>query len=243
MEYRSYYPESRSTHPAYVTFARFAMLVFVIGSVISMMIYPHYDPRKKYISELGADSSSVYLFTTSVFLTAIALVPAFLGIYAYLKGVLDDKSRPLMKIGVMFGIMSSIFLVLIGAFPAEGGTLHIHMIIAAIYFPLLALSLFFISITVIYIEDYIIEPPSVDRMNYIGMTFIPFVILFMDIKTWYNVILQKFIVYGAILFLLYIVEKVRKIPMRREFYYMEERPTLKPLDSLDQVILVNRINF
>jgi hypothetical membrane protein len=114
----------------YIIFTYLGVATFIIGSTFAMIIKPGYSFTDQWFSDLGTGTYGP-VFNITLILTAL-LTSTFYPITFYLlrsNGYSDIKST----IGMMLGVTSFVFLILIGVFSLENNMYELHMISAMIF--------------------------------------------------------------------------------------------------------------
>ncbi len=97
-------------------------LVFTGSVLAAVSLKPGYDIANQFLSQLGAGGPSAPVFNNAVILSGILLLVFFLGLHSYLGTG---------KFGVLFGVLASLALVGVGAFPVNNalgsGQMHNYM--------------------------------------------------------------------------------------------------------------------
>ncbi|MCG3221722.1 MAG: DUF998 domain-containing protein [Candidatus Heimdallarchaeota archaeon] len=146
--------------PVLLTLPKFGIIsafigiaVFVIGTTISMLVYPNYSFMEQYFSELGTRVTAIFssgetliraphpeIFNVSLIITGLFLLPFFPSIYLILKP--KDYIRKIIQLLIMLsGVATSTFLVGVGIFDA-GMFLESHVVSAlGLYYCMIITSL------------------------------------------------------------------------------------------------------
>lgn len=199
--------------PSFLGLAKFVTLFFVLTSVVSMIFFPNYSVSEDYISTLGTNRNPVHeFFNISLILTSILLLPTYFVIHYTLLRNVEERHVRLVKMSFGIALTSSTSLALVGVFPAEGNTLLSHNLAALVFF--VSISFYYVILTWLLITIVHVcysQFPFNRRVDYLGFAFVFLVAVLLDVSTWYNKLLQKFIVYSALLFLIYFSERLRLI--------------------------------
>ena len=213
-------------HSHVVTFTALVTGFFVVTSSVAMLFTPHYSFTDDFLSTLGTSRSSYpYIFNISVVLTALLLVPTYLSLHAILLRNIPEGNKKLVDMAFVVGMASSLALIGVGLLPAEGTTFYSHSISALVFF--LAIGMYYFITTIVVIR--ILRKchnfrKFLSPADYLGFAVIVLVFLLMDISTWYSRILQKTIVYGSLLFLVYLAHKIKKIDHINQVVHGLESP-------------------
>ncbi len=200
-------------HNHVVTFTGLVTGFFVLTSVVAMILTPRYSFTNDFLSTLGTSRSPYpYIFNIAVVLTAILLIPTYFAIHRILLRNIPANNDRFLNAAFIVAIISSIALAGVGILPAEGDTLYPHAMTALAFF--LAIGTYYVLITFLVIR--ILNQchnfrQFLSPIDYVGFAFIVLVLILVDIATWYSRILQKSIVYGALLFLAYVATKIKRI--------------------------------
>jgi len=183
-------------------------LQFMIMSSLAMVFYPGgYSVFNDYLSHLGltkvnggSNTISFWLWIIATNVAGLTLIPFWLVI-----NTLFTKTRTehvLSSIGMVLGVISGPFLMGIGIFPADTRP-DAHEISTIIFFLLFAIAIAIYSIAILYNTDY----PNL--YAYVGVIFSIVIVLFIgEVFAPINVAMQKIIVYGFVLWVVFQVTKV-----------------------------------
>lgn len=196
------------------TYSLIVTIFFVLTSVIAMILFPGYSVTNDFLSTLGTHRAKYpFIFNIATIITAILLVPTYLALNRILARNLPPPNHDLhLKVALVFGIISSFALAGVGLFPAEGKTFELHALSALTFF--LAIGFYYLLLTYLIIRILMMchnFRPFLTPFDYFGFTFLLLVLVLIDISTWYSRILQKFIVYSALFFLVYMASKVHRV--------------------------------
>lgn len=183
-------------------------LQFIIMSSLAMIFYPGgYSFFNDYLSHLGQTevdgepntiSFWLWIFATNV--AGLTLIP----IWFVIKTLFTKKRTEtiLSMFGTVLGVISGPFLMAIGVFPADTRPDE-HGIVTTIFFLLFAMAIAIYSIAILYNADY----PN--PYAYVGVIFSIVIVLFIGgLFAPINVAMQKIIVYGFVLWVVFQVTKV-----------------------------------
>ncbi len=178
-----------------------------------MVTYPHYSFSQNYLSALGTSKNPLsFIFNSSVIITAILLIPTYYAIYKIMKRNIMMQDIKFLNFSFGLAILSSLSLLLVGLIPANPQTLIPHLIAAGLFF--LSIGFYYVIITFLMLKvlhfcaNY---KRFTSIWDYLGFSIIILVLIFIDLNTWYNKLIQKTIVYGSLLLLIYVSNKLRKI--------------------------------
>jgi hypothetical membrane protein len=102
------------------------ILIYCLFTLISWTFYPDpYSPQANYLSRLGnfdRNPSGAIFYNVGCILTGIVLVPFFISLY-WLRSDYRIASA-VLRIGLFFGVLSAIALVMIGIYSEDQGAPH-----------------------------------------------------------------------------------------------------------------------
>lgn len=195
------------------TYSLLVTLFFVFTSVLAMLLFPGYSISNDFLSTLGTHRARFpFIFNISTILTALLLLPTYHSINKILERNVPSNHGMVLNLALFFGITSSIALAGVGFFPAEGNTFQLHALSALSFF--LSIGVYYLILSYLIIRILLVchnFRSFLTPLDYFGFTFIVLVLLLVDLSTWYSRILQKFIVYSALLFLVYMTSKVHRV--------------------------------
>ncbi len=200
-------------HNHILSFTLLVLGFFVFTSILSILLFPGYSISGDFLSTLGTGKARYpFIFNYSVIITAILLIPTYWAINGILLRNVPSGNDRYLKFSFGAAIVSSIALAGVGLLPAENSTYIPHAISALIFF--LAIGIYYVVITFLVIRILKIchnFREFLSPADYLGFAFIVLVLVLIDINTWYSKLLQKFIVYSSLLFLVYLASKVKRI--------------------------------
>lgn len=176
---------------------------FLIGSTFAMLIKPGYSFTDQWFSDLGTGEYAP-IFNTTLIMSGL-LTSSFYPITFYLlreNGYSGVKSM----IGMVLGVTSFIFLILVGVFSLENNFHNFHGISAMIFIVSASFAqLLLMSGFSWYICIHLASPPSMDnRLSYISLfTAFIFGLFFVQGIKFEQHILQKLTIYLLIFTVLY----------------------------------------
>ncbi|RMG41399.1 MAG: DUF998 domain-containing protein [Methanobacteriota archaeon] len=195
------------------TYAIFVTFFFILSSLLAMLLFPGYSISEDFLSTLGTHKARYpFIFNISTVLTAILLIPTYISINRILQRNVPKNHDFFLKMSIALGLFSSFSLAGVGLFPAEGETFQAHTLSALSFFLAIGLYYLVVSYLIIRILNECHDFRSfLTPFDYFGFTFVILVLVLMDISAWYSRLLQKFIVYSALIFLVYMTSKVHRV--------------------------------
>ena len=180
---------------------------FILFTFIAIIFYPGgYSMMDNFLSHLGqtevngeSNSISYFFWTIATIIAGLALIPFWLVIQTLFT---KTRGKRLSIIGTGFGAVSSPFLMGVGIFSTSTHT-DAHGIVTLIFFLLFAASIATYSGAILLNKEY------PDMYAYVGVAFSILIVLFVGgIFSSIDVLMQKIIVFGFIIWVLFQVTKV-----------------------------------
>ncbi|UCE10868.1 MAG: hypothetical protein JSW61_02775 [Candidatus Thorarchaeota archaeon] len=104
------------------------ILVYCLFTLVSWVYYPYpYSPQSNYLSRLGNfdyNPSGAIFYNLGCIFTGLVLVPFFVSLY-WLHSDYRIASA-VLRIGLVFGVLSAIALIMIGVYSEDQGSPHMQ---------------------------------------------------------------------------------------------------------------------
>ncbi len=183
---------------------------FILFTFIAMIFYPGgYSMMDNFLSHLGqteangeSNSISYFFWTIATIVAGLGLIPFWLVIRSLFT---NTRGKWLSNIGTGFGAVSSPFLMGVGIFSISTHK-DAHGIVTPIFFLLFAAAIAIYSGAILLNKEY------PDMYAYVGVVFSILIILFVGgVFSSIDILMQKIIVFGFIIWVLFQVTKVWSI--------------------------------
>lgn len=188
---------------SYLILTYVGVVTFFIGSTSAMFIKPGYSFTNQWLSDLGTGEYAL-LFNTTVILTGI-LTSTFYPLTFYLLRQ-QGYSRSNSAIGMIFGVTSFVFLILVGVFNLENDVNNFHSISTIIFLISASLSqILLLSGFSWYVCIHLASPGTMDyKLSYISLIMASlFGLMFVGGISYEQFLLQKMTVYLLVTTVLY----------------------------------------
>ncbi|OLS23564.1 MAG: hypothetical protein HeimC2_25880 [Candidatus Heimdallarchaeota archaeon LC_2] len=192
----------------YLNFTYIGLLTFLFGSTFAMLIKPDYSFTNQWLSDLGTGKFGL-LFNSTLVFTGI-FMSMFYPLTFYLlrqKGYSKIKSI----IGMLLGISSFVFLIMIGIFSLDNDVHNLHSTSTMIFlFSTSIAQMLLLSGHTWFVCLNLATTTAMDsRLSYISLMMVGFfTVLFIRGITFEQFIFQKITIYLLVLTVLYQSMKV-----------------------------------
>lgn len=133
-----------------ITFSTISgIMIYLLGTTISMLLYPNYSFFSQYFSDLGIGRFGI-VFNLTVILTGILIYPFFPLSYFLLKP--SKEAKIMLLISSFTGIIASLFLIFVGIYDKSENSLRAHQFVTLGFFISMTLTIFFWALGNYFIE-------------------------------------------------------------------------------------------